>query len=108
MIRVVYMNALVFTNYFEIIIAIAFFAIYVYETIVMYKKVNYENKEDIVIPKKVYYVRLLVNTLSELMLITFVLSVIAHLTTFPASTIQYWYLAGAAWVKVYNKNKFYK
>ena len=102
------MSALVFTTYLEIIVAIAFFVVYIYETVVMYKKTNYENREDIVIPKKLYYARLLVNTLSELMLITFALSVVAHFTTFPASVIQYWYLAGAASIKVFNKNKFYK
>lgn len=102
------MSALVFTTYLEIIVAIAFFVVYIYETVVMYKKTNYESREDIVIPKKLYYARLLVNTLSELMLITFALSVVAHFTTFPASAIQYWYLAGAASIKVFNKNKFYK
>ena len=102
------MIALTFVTYFEIVVAVIFFGIYIYQTIMMSKKTNYENKEDIVIPKKQYYIRLLINTLSELMLITFILSVIAHFTTYPASTLQYWYLAGSACVKVYNKNKFYK
>lgn len=101
------MIALTFFTYFEIIVAVVFFGIYIYETIMMTKKTNYENKEEIVIPKKQYYIRLLINTLSELMLITFVLSVIAHFTTYPAVSIQYWYLAGSSLVKVYNKNKFY-
>ncbi len=102
------MTTSIFVTYFEIILAVIFLGIYFFETISMYKQTRYENREDIVIPQKKYYSRLLINTLSELMLITFTLSVIAHFTTFPADKIEYWYLAGSALIKFYNKNKFYK
>lgn len=102
------MSTSVFVAYFEIILAVIFFGIYIFQTIAMYKQTRFENREEIVIPQKLYYTRLLLNTLSELMMITFLLSVIAHFTTFPAAKIEYWYLAGSSLAKFYNKNKSYK
>ena len=106
------MLALMFMSFFEIVIAVCFFGIYIYETVCMKKWIKHEQQEEITVYQKTYYKRTLINLLSDAMFITFLLSVVAYFTLQavlePEITISYWYMALAAVIKVYNRKTFYK
>lgn len=101
-----------FMSFFEIVIAVCFFGIYIYETVCMKKWIKHEQQEEITVYQKTYYKRTLINLLSDAMFIAFVLSVVAYFTLEavlePQISISYWYMAFAAVIKVYNRKTFYK
>lgn len=106
------MLALMFMSFFEVIIAIIFFGIYVFETINIKKRLKYEKTEEVTVYQNIYYKRMLLNLLSDAMFIAFLLSVVGRFTVIPVLepnvSISYWYMCAAASVKFLNRKMFYK
>ena len=106
------MLALMFMSFFEVVIAISFFVIYVYESVLIKKHLKHEKAEEITVYQNVYYKRTLLNLLSDAMFIAFLLSVLGYFTTQPvlepSVSISDWYMCGAAAVKFINRKLFYK